>query len=104
MESLEQLTRELQTAVATGRVPGVVAAAGDAESVIFSQAFGVMALDTIGWIASLTKALTTVAALQLVEQGKLVLDAPLASVVPRLGEVQVLEGYAADGAPRLRPP
>jgi CubicO group peptidase (beta-lactamase class C family) len=41
--------------------------------------------------------------MQLVEQGRLSLDAPIATVLPELGAVQVLEGFAADGAPRLRP-
>ena len=62
-----------------------------------------MAPDTVGWIASMTKAITGAAAMQLVEQGRLDLDAPASEVVPRLGEAVVLEGFDDDGAPRTRP-
>jgi CubicO group peptidase (beta-lactamase class C family) len=55
------------------------------------------------WIASMTKAVTAVAAMQLVEQGKLTLDAPIGTVLPELADPQVLEGFEADGTPRLRP-
>jgi len=54
-------------------------------------------------IASMTKAVTSVAAMQLVEQGKLTLDADMAGVLPELGERLVLEGFDASGAPKLRP-
>jgi CubicO group peptidase (beta-lactamase class C family) len=53
--------------------------------------------------ASMTKAMGSVAALQLVEEGRLELDAPVASVVPEFGELQVLDGFDGD-TPRLRPP
>ncbi len=103
-----RLERELRS-VAT-RLPGVVAVAGNADGVIFEAAYGVrrrggpaMSVDTVGWIASMTKAITTVAAMQLVEQGRLDLDAPLGAVMPMLAEPQVLEGFTPDGAARLRP-
>jgi CubicO group peptidase (beta-lactamase class C family) len=63
-----------------------------------------MTADTVVWIASMTKAITGTCAMQLVEQGRLSLDAPIATVLPELEKVQVLEGFASDGAPRLRPP
>lgn len=63
-----------------------------------------MAADTVVWIASMTKPVTAVAAMQLVEQGKLDLDAPCGELVPFLGEVQVLDGTDASGKPILRPP
>ena len=62
-----------------------------------------MQTDTVVWIASMTKAVTAAAAMQCVEQGKLSLDAPIATVLPVLGTVQVLEGFAEDGTPKLRP-
>ncbi len=62
-----------------------------------------MTLDSVFWIASMTKAITAAAAMQMVEQGKLSLDAPIAGVLPDLDEPQVLEGFSADGAPKLRP-
>jgi CubicO group peptidase (beta-lactamase class C family) len=62
-----------------------------------------MTADSVVWIASMTKAVTGACAMQLVEQDRLSLDGPIASVLPELGRVQVLEGFAADGTPRLRP-
>ena len=59
--------------------------------------------DSVVWIASMTKAVTAAAAMQLVEQGKLSLDAPIAEVLPQLAAVQVLEGFGPDGTPKLRP-
>jgi methyl acetate hydrolase len=102
----------LEGAVATGEVPGVVALAADRSGEIYRGAFGrrdlasdaAMAPDTVFWIASMTKAITSVMAMQLVEEGKLALDAPLGPLLPWLAEVQVLEGFDAAGQPRLRAP
>jgi CubicO group peptidase (beta-lactamase class C family) len=102
----------LQGAVANGDVPGVVAAATDRDDTIYEAGFGervigsgiAMTTDTVGWIASMTKALTGTAVMQLVEQGRLELDRPAADWVPELSEVQVLEGFADDGQPLTRPP
>jgi CubicO group peptidase (beta-lactamase class C family) len=54
-------------------------------------------------IASMTKAITSVAAMQLVEQGKLGLDEPVPAIDPALAAPQVLEGFDAAGQPKLRP-
>jgi methyl acetate hydrolase len=107
--SIDHLLRE---AVHHGDVPGVAAMATTDEHTIYEGAFGVrrlggsdaMTLDTVVGIASMTKALTSTAALQLVEQGRLDLDAPAGRVVPALGEVGVLTGFDAQGKPLLRPP
>ena len=112
MDLLQRLDKELRAAVEDGRLPGVVAVAGDAGGTIFQGAYGrrsieggaAMTVDTVGWIASMTKAMTSAAAMQLVEQGKLSLDAPLGALVPMLAGAQVLEGFAEDGSPRLRQP
>jgi len=102
----------LRDATQEGLVPGVVAMAAGPQGLLYRGAAGLrdaaaglpMQEDTVFRIASLTKAVTSVAALQLVECGALSLDAPLAEMLPELGRLQVLEGFAADGAPRLRPP
>ena len=102
----------LQEAVSRGDVPGVVAAAASGDETIYEGGFGERALgggaamsaDTVVWIASMTKALTGMAAMQLVEQGKLSLDAPASDVIPSLGEAQVLTGFDHGGQPLLRPP
>ena len=62
-----------------------------------------MTLDSVFWIASMTKAITAAAAMQLVEQGKLSLDEPIGKVLPDLAAPQVLEGLDAKGEPQLPP-
>ena len=101
----------LQSAVDHGDVPGVVAMATDGRRTLYEGAFGVrqlgddapMTRDSIFWIASLTKAVTSVAVMQQVEQGRIGLHDPLGPVVPKLADLQVLDGFGADGQPRLRP-
>jgi methyl acetate hydrolase len=107
----DQIAALLSEGTASGSLPGVAVAAVFPDGEVVSAAAGVrdlasgaaMSPDTVVWIASMTKAITAAAAMQLVEQGKLSLDAPIASVLPRLANVQVLEGFGADGTPRLRP-
>ena len=102
----------LKRATDAGDVPGVVAMATDRNSTIYEGAFGkrvlgqpaAMTADTVAWIASMTKAITAAGAMQLVEQGKLDLDAPAGKVVPEIAAAQVLEGFDANGQPRTRPP
>ncbi|WP_114910624.1 serine hydrolase domain-containing protein [Acidibrevibacterium fodinaquatile] len=101
----------LENAVTAGDVPGVVALAADDRGVIYQGAFGrrgrdgeaPMTPDSVFWLASMTKAITSVAAMQLVEEGKLALDAPIARVLPELAERPVLAGFDDAGQPRLRP-
>jgi len=105
------IDQALTEAVKSGRVPGVVALAANDKGTIYSGAFGVrslgqsqaMTLDSVFWIASMTKAVTTAAAMQMVEQGKLNLDQPASEILPDLASAQVLEGFDAAGTPKLRP-
>ena len=100
----------LKDAVSKGDVPGVVATATDAKGTTYEGGFGKRMLgeaaemtpDTVVWIASMTKAVTGAAAMQLVERGKLSLDAPAKAVIPALGEVGVLDGFDANGKPKTR--
>jgi methyl acetate hydrolase len=62
-----------------------------------------MTADSVFWIASMTKAVTSAGAMQLVEQGKLSLDTPIGKLLPDLASPQVLEGFDAKGEPKLRP-
>lgn len=111
MPSTSDIDRVLQSAIDRGDVPGVVAMAATREGPCYAGAFGRRALpdgaamtpDSVFWIASMTKAITSTAAMQLVEQGKLALDRPIAEVLPELAAPQVLEGFGAAGEPRLRP-
>ncbi len=96
----------------TPRVPGVVAMATDRHANIYEGAAGKrvlgqdadMTTDSVFAIFSTTKAVAATAALQLVEEGKLDLDAPAKSYVPDIGEIQVLDGFDAAGKPKLRRP
>jgi CubicO group peptidase (beta-lactamase class C family) len=99
------IDRLLHDAVARGDVAGGVLTVHDRNGVRFETAQGDLPDGgrTMFRYASLTKALTSVAALQLVEAGTLALDAPVASIVPAFGESQVLVGFDG-GMPRLRPP
>src|SRR5437868_590158 len=111
MTRLSAVDGVLKGAIERGEVPGVVAMAATREGVIYEGAFGrravpdgaAMTPDTVFWIASMTKAITSTAAMQLVEQGKLALDRPIADLLPELAAPQVLEGFDAAGEPKLRP-
>ena len=59
--------------------------------------------DTILMLASGTKLLTTIAVLQLVEQGALQLDENIEKYVPEFAKQQILTGFADDGTPQLKP-
>jgi methyl acetate hydrolase len=106
-----QIDGVLRQAVDAKEVPGVVAMAATDKGVLYEGAFGLraldqstpMTLDTVFRIASMTKAITSVAAMQLVEQGKLKVEEPVPNIDPGLGSPQVLEGFDAAGAPKLRP-
>ena len=112
MELRTDVDRVLERAVDGGEVSGVTAAAGDEAGVFYEGAYGKraaggqtpMTVDTVFWIASMTKAITSVAALQQVELGKLSLDDPLGEVLPELNEIKVLEGFDSKGTPKLRKP
>jgi methyl acetate hydrolase len=102
----------LRQAAANGDVPGVVALATDSNGTIYEGGFGerlqgggaAMTADTVVWIASMTKAITATAAMQLVEQGRLHLDRPAQDVVPALAEARVLDRFDDAGRPVTRPP
>lgn len=107
----ETIDAALQAKVAAKEIPGVVAMAANESSVVYQGAFGArniaaatpMSSDTVFRIASMVKLLTSVAALQLVERGKLKLDEPAADIDPTLASPQILAGFDAKGVPQLRP-
>jgi CubicO group peptidase (beta-lactamase class C family) len=106
-----EIDRALQAKVSAREIPGVVAMAANEQSVVYEGAFGFrdmatasrMSTDAVFRIASMVKLLTSVAALQLVERGKLKLDEPAGQIDPALGSAQVLAGFDAKGVPQLRP-
>lgn len=101
----------LQGAAAGGEVPGVVAIVSDNKNMLYEGAFGkrgsaaptAMTTDSVFALASMTKPFTTIAVMQLVEQGKVDLDSPASYWVPYLARVNVLEGFDRQGQPILRP-
>jgi methyl acetate hydrolase len=105
---IDQLLRQMSDAK---EIPGVVAIAATSKETIYQGAFGkrdlskdvAMTQDSVFWIASMTKAITSAAGMQLVEQGRLSLDEPIGKVLPDLASPQVLEGFDANGEPKLRP-
>jgi len=106
------LDTSLRGAVECKDVPGVVALITDRERVLYQGAFGVadvatgrpLTTDAIFRIASMTKPVTSVALMQLVEQGRLSLDDPAEKYLPELAELKVFESFdPATGAYKVRP-
>ena len=93
-------------------VPGVIAMATNRSGNIYEGAFGKrdlsqaagMTTDTVMAIFSCTKAVTGVAVMQLVEEGKIGLHDAAKRYVPEIADIMVLEGFDANGEPKVRPP
>jgi methyl acetate hydrolase len=105
------LDKSLRGAVERKDVPGMVALITDRQHVLYQSAFGVadvaterpLTTDALFRIASMTKPITSLALMQLVEQGRLSLDDPAEKYLPELGGLKVIESFdAATGAYRLR--
>lgn len=113
-ESLKQACDSVLSRVVAGqpRLPGVVAMVTDRAGTLYAGAAGErilgsgvpMTTDTVFAMYSATKAIAATAVLQLAEAGRLDLDAPAKAYVPELGQLEVLEGFDADGKPVLRAP
>ena len=92
-------------------MPGVAAMVANQNDVLYSAAFGVadvtnrapLRLDDVFFIASMTKIVTALACVQLVEQGKLGLEDDASAIVPKM-VVKVLTGFDINGQPVLREP
>jgi methyl acetate hydrolase len=99
----------LRTGIAQRKIPAAVAMVASDNNVTYSGAFGTrdssgahVSVNSIFSIASMTKAITTVAALQLVEMGKVKLDEPVSRVLPQLAKLEVLDGFDKNGEPKMR--
>jgi CubicO group peptidase (beta-lactamase class C family) len=94
----QSLQNILGAAVQAGEIAGAVAAVTGPAGTLVSAAAGTTVLgagakltaDTVFWIASMTKPVTSLAAMQMVEAGKLALDEPLATLLPELAAPQIL--------------
>lgn len=103
--------RLFAAAVAAANLPGAIGLILDRHGIRYARGFGVseigrdvpMRIETPVQIASMTKAIVAVGAMQLVERGKLSLDDPVDQLLPELATPQVLTGFAGDGSPKLRP-
>jgi methyl acetate hydrolase len=101
------VTHEIDTFLSQQDVPGVVAMGFNSGDVLYAGAFGqanvqagtAMTLQTPHAIMSMTKPLTSMAAMMLVEQGKLALDTPARDYVPAYADMQVLAGQTPTGEP-----
>src|SRR5947209_14950797 len=111
-KSSNQIDQVLREAVDQKKLPGVVAMVAGADGVIYQGASGKrdtvknipMTVDSIFRIASMTKPVTSVAVMQLVESGRVKLDEPVSTYLPELSQLQVLEEFdATTGKAALRP-
>jgi methyl acetate hydrolase len=102
----------LGTARANASIPGVVAIAADRNRILYHGAFGLADIETgramreddLFRIASMTKAITSTAAVQLLEQGKFALEDPVEKYLPGFAKLQVFESYdETTGAYTVRP-
>jgi CubicO group peptidase (beta-lactamase class C family) len=112
-DATDNLTATLQAAVTRGDVPGAVVMAVTRDRVLYQGAFGkadaaadrMMTMDALFQIASMTKPITSAAAMQLVEQHKLSLDDAAEKYLPELADLKVFESFdAKTGAYTLRAP
>ena len=109
--TVSRIDSMLHAATRAGEVPGIVALAATDDGTIYEGSFGrrrlqdgpAMTRDTVFRVASMVKLITSVAALQLVEQNRVSLDAPVPEIDPAVGSPKVLEGFDAKGLPLLRP-
>jgi CubicO group peptidase (beta-lactamase class C family) len=111
-ESKAAITQKLEAAVQRGDTPGVVALIVDRDGALYEAAAGKadvtagtpMRTDAVFNIASMTKPVTSVAIMQLYEQGKLKLDDPVSKYLPGFDKLQVITKFnEADGTVQSRP-
>jgi len=96
-ERLGEIDRTLEADIEAGRLPGAVLVIARRNKLIYFKAFGyrdasnnvAMTTDTIFNIASMTKPLTAVAALQLYEKGRILMDDPVSKYFPKFADMRV---------------
>jgi len=109
--STNRIDEALRASMTRRKIPAVAAMVATPDKITYFSAFGKrdsasgidVKRDSIFFIASMTKAITTTAALQLVERGMLKLDEPVSKHLPELGRLDVLQGFDKSGKPVLRP-
>ncbi len=110
-DRLERITEFFNNEIATGKLPGAVVLIQQHGKPVYLKYFGVrdvatnlpMSADTIFALHSMTKPITSVAAMMLVDAGKLALADPVAKFIPDFADVKVgVSSVAADGTPVLK--
>ena len=109
-EGLERVGDYIRNEVATGKIPGAILLIQKHGKPVYSENFGVrdvatklpMSADTIFRLYSMSKPITSVATMMLVEDGKLKLDDPVSKYIPAFADVKVgVEKRGADGTVTL---
>ena len=98
---LDRIDRMLQQSVDSGWTAGAVGFIARDGKIVYNRAFGVsnlqvrtpMQTDLIFRIASQTKAIVSIAAMMLFEEGKFLLDDPVSEYIPEFADPQVLDRY-----------
>jgi CubicO group peptidase (beta-lactamase class C family) len=118
-DKLAKVSEFFKNEVATGKIPGAIVLIQQHGKPVYHESFGVQDVSskapitdqTIFRLFSMTKAITSVVAVQLVDEGKLKLDDPIAKYIPSFADVKVgIEKKAEDGTktlelvPPTRPP
>jgi CubicO group peptidase (beta-lactamase class C family) len=111
MSATDRICEALSQGMAEAGLPGLAAAARLPDGERIEVALGVrgvdnpapMTSDTLFWVASCTKALTSAAAMQLVEEGLIELDDPVGRWLPQLAAPMVLKGFDANEKPIVEP-
>ncbi len=110
-EGLAKVSDYIRNEVATGKIPGAILLIQQHGKPAYQENFGVrdiatelsMSADTIFRLYSMSKAITSVAAMMLVEDGKLKLDDPVSKYIPAFANVKVgVEGKDESGKPALK--
>jgi CubicO group peptidase (beta-lactamase class C family) len=110
MEKLAKVGEFFKNEVATGKIPGAIVLIQHHGKQVYHEYFGVqdtvskapMTDQTIFRLSSMTKAITSVVAVQLIDQGKLGLEDPIAKYIPSFANVKVgVEKKADDGTKSL---
>jgi CubicO group peptidase (beta-lactamase class C family) len=110
-DKLERITEFIDNEVATGKLPGAVILIQQNGRPTYLKCFGVqdvetktpMSSDTIFALHSMTKPITSVAAMMLIDAGKLALTDPAAKFIPAFADVKVgVASVTADGTPFLK--
>jgi CubicO group peptidase (beta-lactamase class C family) len=109
-QKLEKVSDYLRDEVATGKIPGAIVLIQQHGKPVYHEFFGVrdvatkqpMTDDTIFRLFSLSKPITSVVAMMLVDEGKIKLDDPVAKYIPAFADVKVgVEHQAQDGTKSL---